>query len=191
MQPVLTAVADAGAEFIFFPIFPPETDHITRQAREAAGLEDTILMVCGSTVRSDAFIESVGQAGVGMYFVGASQPSNEASKKLSSEYEARYGEPPQALHLEFAYDAASIVLDALETVAAQHAQADGTLHIGRQALREAMYAISGFEGVTGTLTCSEFGDCGGAEFDILRLDDPEAGIKGLKSNVVYTFTSGQ
>ncbi len=191
MHPVLTAVADSGAEFLFFPIFPPETDYITLQAREVAGLEETILMVCGSTVRSDAFIESVGQAGVGMHFIGAAQPSNEASRKLLSEYEARYGEPPQALHLEFAYDAANITLNALEAVAVQNAQADGTLHIGRGALREAMYATSGFAGVTGTLTCDEFGDCGGAEFDILRLDDPAAGVEGLKSNVVYTFTLAQ
>ena len=33
-------------------------------------------------------------------------------------------------------------------------------HIGRQALRDAIYATKDFQGITGTLTCSENGDCG-------------------------------
>jgi len=37
--------------------------------------------------------------------------------------------------------------------------ADGTLHIGRQALRDAMYATENFQGLTGVLTCTPTGDC--------------------------------
>ncbi|UCC88306.1 MAG: hypothetical protein JSV81_03090, partial [Anaerolineales bacterium] len=88
-----------------------------------------------------------------------------------------------------AYDAANIVLEAIQTVAVQ--EEDGTLHIGRQALREALYATSGFQGLTGSLTCDEFGDCGAARFKVVRLDDPAAGIEGLAANVVYTYTPGQ
>ena len=36
---------------------------------------------------------------------------------------------------------------------------DGTIHIGRQALRDAMYATKDYKGLTGTLTCSPTGDC--------------------------------
>jgi branched-chain amino acid transport system substrate-binding protein len=36
---------------------------------------------------------------------------------------------------------------------------DGTLYIGRQALRDALYATKGFKGLTGTLTCDTYGDC--------------------------------
>ncbi len=31
--------------------------------------------------------------------------------------------------------------------------------IARQALRDALYATSGLEGITGTLNCNEYGDC--------------------------------
>jgi branched-chain amino acid transport system substrate-binding protein len=36
---------------------------------------------------------------------------------------------------------------------------DGTLHIGRQQLRDALYATKGFKGLTGTINCDDFGDC--------------------------------
>ena len=36
---------------------------------------------------------------------------------------------------------------------------NGTLHIGRQAMRDCLYATSGFSGITGTLTCDANGDC--------------------------------
>jgi len=80
----------------------------------------------------------------------------------------------------------SIFTGVIEAVAVQ--DADGTLHIGRQALRDALYATTGFEGVSGTLACDEFGDCAATKFDIVRLDDPSAGLDGLRSNVIYTYT---
>jgi branched-chain amino acid transport system substrate-binding protein len=36
---------------------------------------------------------------------------------------------------------------------------DGTLCIGRKALRDALYATKDMKGLTGNLTCSKFGDC--------------------------------
>jgi ABC-type transport system substrate-binding protein len=38
-------------------------------------------------------------------------------------------------------------------------EADGTLHVGRQALREALFGTQGHAGITGSLTCNETGDC--------------------------------
>ena len=48
-------------------------------------------------------------------------------------------------------------MDAIETVAIEHD--DGSLSIPRQALRDEVFATSGYEGVTGTITCTELGDC--------------------------------
>ncbi|MCI0394934.1 MAG: BMP family ABC transporter substrate-binding protein, partial [Chloroflexi bacterium] len=42
-------------------------------------------------------------------------------------------------------------------------------------------------GLTGTLTCDEFGDCADPRIEVVRLDDPAAGITGLKANVVFTY----
>jgi branched-chain amino acid transport system substrate-binding protein len=46
---------------------------------------------------------------------------------------------------------------AIEKVAVQNA--DGSLSIGRQALRDALYATKDFKGLTGNLTCTPTGDC--------------------------------
>ena len=184
MRPVLTAVAASGAELVFLPIFPPEGDFIVLQAREIEGLE-TITLMSADGLLTTTFIESVGADGVGMCFVGPASPVGSAYDAFVSNYEAKYGEAPTTPYHAYAYDAANIVLDAIETVAVQ--EEDGTLHIGRQALREALYATSGFQGLTGSLTCDEFGDCGAARFKVVRLDDPAAGIEGLAANVIYTY----
>ena len=36
---------------------------------------------------------------------------------------------------------------------------DGTLHIGRQALRDTLYATKDLKGLTGNITCDQYGDC--------------------------------
>ncbi|MFP5239355.1 MAG: ABC transporter substrate-binding protein, partial [Acidobacteriota bacterium] len=67
----------------------------------------------------------------------------------------------------------------------------GTMHVGRQALRDALYATTGFKGVTGTLTCNEFGDCAPPRFNVLRLDDLSKGVEGLRANVLFTYAPGK
>ncbi len=188
MRPVLTAVAASGAELVFFPIFSPEGDLIALQAEEIEGFENVTLMGAEALL-SATFVESVGADGVGVYFVSPASPGGSAYDAFVSTYEAKYGEAPTTPYHAYAYDAANIVLDGIQTVAAQ--EEDGTLHIGRQALREALYATSGFQGLTGSLTCDDFGDCGAARFKVVRLDDPAAGIERLAANVVYTYTPGQ
>jgi branched-chain amino acid transport system substrate-binding protein len=72
-------------------------------------------------------------------------------------YQETYGTEPTAPFHAHAFDATMMVLDAVEAVAQQ--ANDGTLLIGRGALRDELYATAGYEGITGTLTCDEFGDC--------------------------------
>ena len=68
---------------------------------------------------------------------------------------------------------------------------DGSLHIGRQALRDRLYSLTGFAGVTGSLSCNQFGDCAEPAFNVLRLDDPNSGLKGLERNIVYSSNHSQ
>jgi ABC-type branched-subunit amino acid transport system substrate-binding protein len=74
-------------------------------------------------------------------------------------YEARYASAPISFTHAFAFDAATMLFDALE-ISAVTAD-DGTLTIGRTALRDAAYAIEGYQGLSGTLSCSEDGECAG------------------------------
>jgi branched-chain amino acid transport system substrate-binding protein len=190
MRPVLNAVAASGAELVFFPIFRPEGDYIVLQAREVEGMENLTLMSAEGPF-FDAFIQAVGTAGVGMYFNAPIRPEGPAYDAFVSRYEAKYQEPPfiATPYDAHAYDAANLLFDTIEAVAVQ--DEDGTLHIGRQALRDALYATTGYEGLTGSLACDQYGDCGAIRLQTMRLDDPTMGMEGLIDNVVYTYPPDQ
>jgi branched-chain amino acid transport system substrate-binding protein len=188
MRPVLRAVVASGAKLVFFPIFRPEGDYIVLQAREVEGMENVVLMSAEGLFFQD-FIETVGEASVGLYFNAPFRPEGPNYDAFAARYEAKYQEvsvesTPYDAH---AYDAINLLLHALETVAVKDTKTEGKLYIGRQALRDALYATSGFEGLTGRLTCDQYGDCGAIRIQTTRMDDPAAGLEGLIANVVYTF----
>jgi branched-chain amino acid transport system substrate-binding protein len=84
-------------------------------------------------------------------------------------YAADYGTEPTAPFHAHAYDATNMLLNAIEAVAQM--DADGNLLIGRQALIHAIAATSGFEGITGTLTCDANGDCAVAQIAVNQVVD--------------------
>ena len=185
MGPVLAAVKNSKAGLVFFPLFQPEGNYLLLTARKTPDLRNVILMSDGALI-DDTFIAAVGQAAVGMYFVGPTPPPDSpAATKLTGEYLARYRENPPTIYHLSAFDAAEILFDALEKTAVK--DPDGSLHLPRQALRAALYATAGYEGVSGRLTCDRFGDCARPSFDVLRLDDPAMGVTGLKANAVFTY----
>jgi branched-chain amino acid transport system substrate-binding protein len=189
MRPVLSAVAESGAELLFFGVFRMEGDYIVLQASELEGMEDITLMTAEG-LYFDAFIEAVGEAGQGMYFSTPAKQEGAVYDEFTARYRAEFGELPLlAPYAAHAYDAATLLLDAIERVAVQ--QEDGTLYISRQALRDALYATSDYEGLSGTLTCDEYGDCGAIGLQLTRLDDPSAGLDGLARNVVYRYPADQ
>jgi branched-chain amino acid transport system substrate-binding protein len=184
MEPVLTAVLRSGADLVFLPVFSPEADHLVLQARSMEGLGEVTLLSAEGFYQ-DTFIEAVGEAGVGLHMVIPSFTEGPDHAALVARYQAKYGEGPTRLYYAHTYDAANLLFQAIEEVAAQ--DEDATLYIGRQALRDALYGTTGFRGLTGSLSCDEYGDCGVARFQVVRLDDPAAGLEGLAANVVYTY----
>jgi branched-chain amino acid transport system substrate-binding protein len=68
-----------------------------------------------------------------------------------------------------AYDAANMIIAAIEEVGI--VDDEGTLHIPRRALRDTLYATENFEGLTGTLTCNEFGDCADPAIRMSEIQD--------------------
>jgi branched-chain amino acid transport system substrate-binding protein len=157
MRPVLTKIATGKPDIIYFPIFIAAGGHIARQAKEVKGLEKTKLMSADGTFSPD-FIKAAGDTAVGMYHSSPDFSAFGAGYKTFLEkHQKKYGEKPIAPFHAHGYDAAMIVLAAIEKVA--KTAPDGTLHIGRQQLRDALYATKNFKGLTGNLTCGETGDC--------------------------------
>jgi branched-chain amino acid transport system substrate-binding protein len=185
MKPVLTAVVNSQATLVFFPLFQPEGNYLLLQARKMPALKHTVLMSDGSLIEQ-SFIDSVKGAAVGMYFIGPGQPAKTPEMEaLLREYKERFKTSPSTFYYVSAYDAAEILFKAIEKVAAK--DKSGTVHIGRKALRDALYATRGHKGIGAVMSCDEFGDCAPPRFNVLRLSDPAAGVEGLKASIQYTY----
>ena len=170
MTGVLTSIAAGSPAILYFPIFEPEGGFIADQADGTPGLEDTILMGADGLL-ADTFPENAGAAGVGMYLSGPYVAGAEYDAFLA-KWTAKFGGvPPSGFHA-MAYDATNILFQSIEAVAV--VDADGTVHIGRQALRDYMHSITGFPGLTGNLTCDANGDCAtGEALGVFVLSDAE------------------
>ncbi len=171
MRPILTTIAADSPEFLYYPIFIAEGGFITVQAKEIAGLENTILAGADGMMSPD-FIEAAGDAAEGMYISGPNLAfGNEMYDHFLEVHTEKYGEDPLSAFHAHAYDGASMLMAAIEKVAEQ--DEDGTLHIGRQALRDALYGTSDFAGITGTLNCDEHGDCADPEIAVNQIQSGE------------------
>lgn len=187
MTPLLTAVIKARAQLLFFPLFQPEANHILNQARQVPAFKQIHLMGGGALVDS-SFIDAVGDRGIGMYFVGPASYSGNQVELMEKHYTRKYRESPSVFYFLNAYDAANLLFSGIE--AAVIADVGGTVCLGRKALREALYTVKNFKGVTGNLGCNKFGDCARPAFNILKMDDPAKGLSGLKKNIQFTFSPG-
>ncbi len=172
MKPVLTTIAAGAPEIIYFPIFEPEGGFIAAQAKEVAGLESTLLMGADGLF-ADTFPENAGSGAVGMYLSGPFV-AGDVYNGFLDKWEAKFGGvPPSGFHAH-AYDATNMLLDAIAKVAVQ--DEDGTLHIPRQALRDALTALADFAGLTGKLSCDANGDCAtGEALAVFKLSEAEVG----------------
>ena len=170
VEPLLTTVAAAGPEFIFYPVFIELGSLITNTAKDIPGLEGVILAAADG-IQSPSFLENTVGTSEGMY---ASGPDLSFSNTFYQDeflpaYMAKFGTEPTAPFHAHAYDATNMVMDAIESVAQQGS--DGSLLIGRQALRDALYATKGMEGITGTITCDEHGDCADPKISVSQVQN--------------------
>ena len=188
MVPVLTQIAAGSPDGLFLPLFQAEGAHIVRQAGQVPGLEDATV-IGGAALLVSEFLAIPESEGI--YFTAPeldfSGNTNEATGKsggaMVADYRERYGEAPTSAYLAHAYDAATMLLRAIEEVSVS----DGdTLYIDRAKLREALTGLAGFEGVIGVISCDEFGDCGTGHMHMAHhTDSSVTDIADLP--IVYSF----
>lgn len=171
VTPVLTTIAASEPDFLYYPVFVVLGSNITKQAREVQGLENTILAGADGILSSD-FLDAAGEAAEGMYLSGPDLDfENEIYDTFLETYRANYGGDPDSVFHAHAYDATNILLDAIEEVA--QVADDGTMLIGRQALRDAVASTSDYSGITGTLTCDQYGDCADPKISVSEVQNGE------------------
>jgi basic membrane lipoprotein Med (substrate-binding protein (PBP1-ABC) superfamily) len=159
MSAALTSIASNNPDVIFFPVFMPAGGYIINQARATTGLETTPLM--GADGLFDNNVVTAAGANVEGFKV-ASHDTNRYGYTYFTDflpdYLAQFGSAPASPYHGYAYDAFNIIEDAIEAVAI--VDVDGSIQIGRQALRDALYGTTNHTGLTGNLTCNANGDCG-------------------------------
>jgi branched-chain amino acid transport system substrate-binding protein len=183
MRPVLTKIATGKPELLYFPIFIAEGGFITRQSKEVAGLENTKLMGADGIFSPD-FYKAAGEAAVGMYH---SSPDFGAFAggyaDFKDKHMKKYGEAPIAPFHAHAYDGTLLVLNAIKAVA--KVDPDGTMYIGRKALRDALYATKNTQGLTGMLNCDDYGDCADPRIAIYKTAEENVKKRVMPSKPIW------
>lgn len=190
MTGVLTEVGADSPGALFFPIFMPEAGFIAQQVGDVDGLSDTLLISADGTL-TDNFLElpeTVGiyHSGPNLDFAGnANEATGVSAEDFLAAYEAEYGEAPSAPFWAHAYDATTLLLKAIDEVG--EVDGDGNLVIDRQAIRDNLTATSGFEGIIGTLSCDEFGDCGAQRISVVEHVEGATTASELNESVVFEY----
>ena len=174
MTDVLTDIAAADPDGIFFPLFSAEGDPFVGQLKRFAGLED-VELITDSGLLTPRFLST--PQSLGVYYLGPAPVDdarvNGVTGKTKGEilaaYRAAYGEPETEFWVH-AYDAATLLLSHVEAVATE---VGGALYVDRAALRDAITGTRDFEALIGTISCDGFGDCGGTGVNIYHHTDPD------------------
>ena len=188
MTEVLAEIAATGPDGIFFPLFEVEGSPFTQQAREFDGLEDATL-ITGAALLISGFLgqpHSEGVYGAGPVAdlgVNVNAFTGQNAGEILAAYEATYGESPASAYWAHAYDATTLLLSAIESVAVVE---DRKLSVDRAALRAELSATSGFQALLGAFSCDYFGDCGTGRVNIYHHTD--SGVTNpAQLPVVYQF----
>lgn len=173
MKPVLTRIAATSPDMIYYPIFIAEAGFLTDQIPQVPGLENVKTMGADGHFSPD-FITAAGAAAEGHYLSSPDFTAfGSAYADFLAKHQEKYGENVLSIFHAHAYDATNILLDAIEKVAVK--ADDGTLYIPKGALRDALFATSGFQGLTGTLSCTPTGDCGAPVIAVYEVTARETG----------------
>lgn len=159
MASILTEIAVNRPDVIYLPLFEPEVNFFAAQMQHIAGLEE-VDIIGGGAAFVAGFPENTGEAAVGIYVSGPKVSGGAYDELLAAWDEEFGGTPPSGYHAH-AYDATNILLEAVASAAVE--ADDGTLIIGRSAIRGALAATEDYAGLTGNLTCKDespfAGDC--------------------------------
>ena len=165
-------VASVDPDLIYYPLYASMAGNATVEVR-AGDLPSSVNLMGPDSLWSEEFVGSAGVAAAEGVYVSA--PTHEFDNPIYDTFVARYvdqhGAKPTSIWHAYAYDAARLTLAAMDQAAVL--EGDGTLHIGRQGLRDSLYAIEGFEGLTGTLDCRSNGDCGQPEYSVYQIRNGE------------------
>jgi len=154
------ALADIAAkepEAIYYGGYAADAVVIVNQMAQS-GLEGVLFFGCDGTFGED-FVDRAGENGEGAYGTSLIPPASDAKAAFDAAYVETYGDEAGKLspYTWSAYDSAAALIVAIESVAI--VGKDGNLYVPRTAAVEAVRNLSGYQGLTGTITCDAIGEC--------------------------------
>ena len=188
LVPTLTGLAGGSPEALFFPVSRTVGAAIVEQLPDVSGL-DGVLRLSGDGLLSDAFLELAESEGMFLsgpnlsYGTNVNESTGRHGADLLAEYEDAYGTAPEAAFWAHAYDATTLLLEAIEAASRSEGE---SLVIDLAGVREYLDDVSGYGGIIGSISCDDFGDCGVRRVVVVEhLDsgDPAA----TRSNTVYEY----
>ncbi|MBN1487867.1 MAG: branched-chain amino acid ABC transporter substrate-binding protein [Anaerolineae bacterium] len=164
----LAAIAASEPELIYFGGYDADSAVLASQMG-GAGLENAIFFGCDGTYGSQ-FLDLAGEAAEGAYSTFVPIPESGAFTKFREDYKSKYGDEQGELSpfSPHAHDALAVLLNALDQVAIESGD---NLYIPRKALADAVRNTKDFEALTGTITCSDTGECAAASILFMIAQD--------------------
>jgi branched-chain amino acid transport system substrate-binding protein len=160
LGPVFTNIAATEPEVVYGPNFNPVCALSYTQGSDI--LADGTVQLGSDGCLESGFIDTVGAPINGFDYYASSpdvtafQSGDFYKNTYLPAYKAQFGDPTSVFNAH-AFDATNVLFEAITAVAVD--DGSGNLTISRTALRDAVQATSGYQGLTGTVTCSSSGDC--------------------------------
>jgi branched-chain amino acid transport system substrate-binding protein len=160
LGPVFTNIASSNPGVVYGPNFNPVC--ALSYSQGSGILAKGTVQIGSDGCLESSFLDTVGDP-ISDYDYYASSPDVTAyqggdfyKNEYLPAYTDQFGKPTSVFNAH-AYDATNVLFDAIEQVAVD--DGSGNLTISRTALRDAVFATSGYQGLTGTITCTPLGDC--------------------------------
>lgn len=151
-------------DVLYLPVYTVDGVNILRQTSQL-GLGSALISSDGLLSRD--FLMQTLDLSQGMYFTGPAPV--EDSDSFAGQYRARFSEDPIASYHLQGYDAAMLLFSAIQKAAVGASPSDGSLLIRRQVLRDAILQVRDVPGLSGLITCSQYGDCAEPNIEIFQI----------------------
>jgi branched-chain amino acid transport system substrate-binding protein len=153
----LAGIAALEPEVLYFGGYDADAA-VLRNQMASSGLE-------GVTFFSDDgcfgqnFLDLTGDNSEGTIATSLIPPASPEKEAFDAAYEERWGDAPGTLSpfTWNGYDIVAALIHAVRQVA--YVGDDGNLHVPRADLVAAVRGLSGFQGLSGTITCNDMGEC--------------------------------
>ena len=158
---LLTQIGGDSPGYLYYPDFNPACALIAKQAATTSSLANTQMGGSDGCGAPD-YARIAGPAANGTFISGPNLQAIVGQNQFYTStfvpaYKKEFGTSPTASFHAHAFDAANILFKAVEKAAVKNS--DGSLSIPRTALKDAIFATKGYDGLTGTITCTPLGDC--------------------------------